>query len=620
MVKWTFAFRSVLALVVSACIALICMGASVRGGALGSGNPAVVIPASADIYMEIDRGGTQGPALTALWQAYQSHPGTAAALAPLRSALGMGSTLPANTLLTSWGDRAAIALWMPADPKAQPDVAIVAQLKPSSIMNGANPLAGLATLTAATTYQGVTIFHVQFKDGTAGYGCVVDGDGVLTPDLATMERVVDTATFHAPSLVTNADFATTTAQLPVARALTVYVSAHALASAAQLPTTSGVTPSQLKAQLALLQHPHALAMVAAPNGLEFVSSVITVPGATVSVTPNEGAGIVGANAVLYSSMDNLAGSLLAPGVVPANAWAQLQQQTGIDVRRDVLSWMTGESVVDVNSGVSPFVGAVLLASQQGNGSSGGFFPSGLGPNLPGSLELAWNVADPASVQQSLDRVTAALTRAAKSSTPLFTTTTLPDGTVAHTLAGLPSLGYAFHGHWLILSSNLETDLAASSAPLSADPAYTAALASVPGAGPLTGVSYIDVSRLLRVVDKWIAYTSKLGSKTTKGANPTHMAPLTRHSLKTLSMPLRGITGAVREAGRQAGAYGARITRLVGTEGIARLVHTHGNLLSSAGNTWQQVEPLIAPVRSIVSATRQVGASGQQAYIFITIKP
>src|SRR5690242_7912295 len=122
--KWTCAFRSILALVVSACIALVCMGASVRGGALGTGNPAVVISASADIYMEIDRGGTQGSALTALWQAYQSHPGTAAALAPLRSALGMGSTLPANTLLTSWGDRAAIALWMPADPKAQPNVAI----------------------------------------------------------------------------------------------------------------------------------------------------------------------------------------------------------------------------------------------------------------------------------------------------------------------------------------------------------------------------------------------------------------------------------------------------------------------------------------------------------------
>lgn len=620
MVKWTFAFRSVLTLGVSACIVLVCMGASVRGGAFGQAGPAAVIPASADLYVEINRGGTQGTALQSLWQAYQSHAGTAAALAPLRSAIGSGSMAQATTLLSTWGDRAGVAMWMPSDPKGQPGIAIVAQLKPSSFMNGANPLGGLATLTPATTYQGVQIFHVQFKDGTTGYGTVVSGNGVLTPDLATIERVVDTATFHAPSLLTSADFATTTAALPLMRAATVYIGARFYASVARIAMAGGATPPRIQAQSALLQHPYALAMVAAPNGLELVSSVVSIPGATVATTPNEGAGIVGNNAILYSSMSNLAATLLAPGVVPASAWQQAQQQTGIDVRNDLLSWMTGESVVDVNTGVSPAVGAVLLAAQQSSGSNGGGILTGPLPNLPGSLEMAWNVADPAAVQRSLDRVGAALTRATKSSTPLLTTTTLPDGTVAHTVAGLTSLGYAFRGHWLILSTNLGTDIAAPATPLAMDPSYTAALASVPGSGALTGVSYMDISRLLRVVDKWIAYTSKLGSgKTGQGAHPTRLTADTRHSISTLSRPLRGAETAVRQAGQQAGAVGARIARL-GTAGITRLVHTHRNLLSQVDNTWQQIEPLIAPVRSIISVSRQVGTNGQQAYIFITVQP
>ena len=39
------------------------------------------------------------------------------------------------------------------------------------------------------------------------------------------------------------------------------------------------------------------------------------------------------------------------------------------------------------------------------------------------------------------------------------------------------------------------------------------------------------------------------------------------------------------------------------------------------STWrQQIEPLIAPLRSIVAVARQVGASGEQGQTFMTIKP
>jgi hypothetical protein len=136
--------------------------------------------------------------------------------------------------------------------------------------------------------------------------------------------------------------------------------------------------------------------------------------------------------------------------------------------------------------------------------------------------------------------------------------TLPDGSTAYGIRGLPGVSYTVRGHWLLLSTSLRADLSAARVPLAADPSYRAALARVPGAGPLVSVEYINVTRMLAVVDAWLAFV--------KSRQSTAVAP------GTLS-------------------------------------------------TWrQQIAPLIAPLHSIVAVGRRVGASGEQGQTFIAIRP
>src|SRR5205085_1683440 len=78
------------------------------------------------------------------------------------------------------------------------------------------------------------------------------------------------------------------------------------------------------------------AVVAAPDGLSIVSSVQHVSPGLLHLSPNAGASVVGSNALLYASVDDLAAMLASPGVLPANALTRLQVQSGIAVQRDIL--------------------------------------------------------------------------------------------------------------------------------------------------------------------------------------------------------------------------------------------------------------------------------------------
>ena len=294
MLKRAFLVSTLVALAVSGSTA-VSLAASRHGGGFGFGAaPESVIPASADLYVGLNLGGAQGAALSQLWAAYQTHPGTAAALAHLQTALGRTSLLRASRLLSSFGTRAGIAIWTPgatggaaplrtagpaaplrvAGPAAQPRVAIVAQLRGATFLSGTGPLAGLASFSPIASYMGTTVYRVMFKDGGTAYGEIVAGDGVLTTDLDTAERVVDAATFHMPALATSAGFATATAQLPQPRALTFYVTPRFFRRLSRAAWgANGALPGQAPMFPGALQQPYAAAVVAAPGGLSIVSSV-----------------------------------------------------------------------------------------------------------------------------------------------------------------------------------------------------------------------------------------------------------------------------------------------------------------------------------------------------------
>jgi hypothetical protein len=403
--------------------------------------------------------------------------------------------------------------------------------------------------------MGTTVYRVMFKGGGTAYGEIVAGDGVLTTDLGTAERVVDAATFHMPALATSAGFVTATAQLPQPRALTFYVTPHFFRRMEQAGRAIGGALSGQPPGLArTVQQPYAVAVVAALDGLSIVSSVQHVPPGLLHLTPNEGASVVSSNALLYASVDDLAAMLAYPGVLPANALTQLQVQSGIAVQRDILPLIRHEVVVDVNDEVSD----VLLAARVASAGSARTVPA-----LPGSIELVTWVDEPRAAEHSVARLVAAISRLARQQGqgapvgPPVIKMRLPDGSTAYGIRALPGVSYTVRGHWLLLSTSLRADLSAARVPLAADPAYQAALARVAGPGPLVNVEYINDTRLLAVVDAWLAFVK--------------------------SRPSMG-------------------------------------LAPGTFSTWrQQIEPLIAPLHSIVAVARRVGASGEQGQTFITIK-
>jgi hypothetical protein len=175
--------------------------------------------------------------------------------------------------------------------------------------------------------------------------------------------------------------------------------------------------------------------------------------------------------------------------------------------------------------------------------------------LPGgSGLLALHVPDAQAAQASLARLIDALNRQTAGSIR-FVRTTLADGSTAYTPFGLDSIGYRFKGNWLIISPNLSGDVAASAHPLATDPAYQAALAQVTAPGALTGVTYADLRRTLGLADKWIAYAQQVAPQTVSALNGQN--GWTWREVEALIAPVRSITsashrGATGQSGRRSG--------------------------------------------------------------------
>ena len=528
------------------------LGAGLRGGFYGAAAPINLVPASADVYVELNRAGTLGDNLAALVRTYQAHPGTAAALARLRASIGPAALQQFNTLLTAAPARVGVFATIPTNSSTQPQVAVIAQLKPASFMNGGNPLSGLATFSPSTSYRGTSIYRVTFAGGLGGgYGAIVSGDGVIAGDVASVQSVIDAATFHAPSLATDPDFNTTLAQIPALRTMTVYVGRRFLTGRERTALQQAGSAGGMAARAAarVFERSYAVGVTAYPNGISVVSSALprTSPLFT---TPNNGANIVGNTAIAYVSLANLAELLRASGVLSAGTLTQAQAQTGINIAGDVLPLISREVVVDINDETSPLLTTVLVAS----GSSGGASSLGSVPELPGSLELATEVADQASAQRSVDRIVASLTKAAGGSAAsgsLFQKTTLPDGSTGYVVTVLPSLGYTFRqtgGHtFLVISSNLPEDVRASATPLSADADYKTALANVAGPGALVSINYTNISRLLGLVDRVLDY-----ARTQKAVSASDLATY-RQDAEPLIAPFRSMVTVSR-------AYGAQDTQ------------------------------------------------------------
>jgi len=517
MFKLKLALSVVVAAMIIGASTAVTMAANLRGGTLAAMTPAAVLPASTDVYFEVNRFGQQGINLTTLADVYKAHPGTAAALGRLETALGPTAVGIFNTLLTAFSYHVAIAAFIPSPSSgAIPGVAVVAQLKQSTLNTpGANPLNGLATFTPlGSSYMGLPLYRATLAGGALSvYAAIVQGDGVLASDLSTLKRIIDSATGHTASLATDQDFMNTTAQVPAQRAFTIYTSRHLARLLYQnmLPNMSsvsaggmmGTATSMAMAELKrLLDRPYAIGVVARPNGFAVDTSYIPVSSSQLTTTPNNGASAVGNTAILYESLDNLAGLLTASGALTPQTVGQLNSQLGIDFNRDVLSLFRGELVLDVNDETSPTLQRLLLAGGLGAAM----------PNLPGSVEIATEVQDPAAAQQSINRLVSALLRSSGSAlaTSPFIRTTLSDGSVAYTVTGLPDVGYTFRGRFLIFSAALSRDIRALQVPLSSDADYVNALTHVYEAAPLVSVQYVNLARLYAVVDRYLNFASANG--------------------------------------------------------------------------------------------------------------
>ncbi len=564
--------RALLAACLVACTALASMADGLAAGLRGGGGfgaaPAFLVPASADLYLELNTGLGQGAAFQQMWKAYLSHPGTAAAVRRLimgPNGMNLGGGMPqVRSLLSFAGPRLGIALWVTAKPNAKggatssvSDISIVAQLKPAALLNNASgPQSVLGTFTPVGSYRGVTMFKIG-SDGTA-YGAILSGDGVVANSLDGVRRAIDAGTFSVPNLSGDATFVQTTASLPAVRLLTLYMTPKFLAGGLGVSQSAGLgmVPAGSLAKAKAMLRPMAYAVVAAPDGLEMISSAISSPMA-MSATPNQGAGIVGNSAVLYLSVNDLAAALMGSGVVDPKLLQQLQAQTGLSFQQDIAPLLSHEVVIDINDEVSP----ILTQITQSSSGSG----AGTVPVLPGSLELATWVDSPDVAQRAMTHLIAAILRAAQSGQSggmtgfALVQRTLPDGSIAYTVPGLPSAGYTIRGHWLILSSNLEGDITAAKVSLAADAEYQAALGHVSNGGALAGVSYLNLGRLWKMVGAWLRFSDLLS----------------------------------RSQGQKSQATGVA--------------------------AWKQVGPLLAPLRNAIGVTRIIAPGTYQAVSFITVK-
>ncbi len=592
-IKTTLALSSVVAATIISTGSVVSLAADLHGGTLSSASPAYILPASTALYVELNRAGTQGAALTAISNVYAAHAGTGAAIARVRAALGPAGRQVVDTLLNGFSGHVALAVFAP--DIAHGHVAVVAQLKDNAVTGGGNPLQGLATFTPASTYRGVQTYTVALglsgttsatvhetaslgasgtarktfalinsrrrnsyspgasSQGAAVYGAVVRGDGVLTDDAATLHSVIDAATANAPVLANDADFVNTTAQVQPQRVFTVYTSRRlarllyaqiqrqAASSAAGVGVANSSTTAMALATLkTYIDRPYALGVAATANGVTVDTS--SIPASRITLTPNGAASVVGNRAILYTSSDGLAGMLQRMSTLSPALLAQVKSQTGIDIVRDVYPLISGEIALDVNDETSPIL---QLAARNAKTA------------LPGSIELVSQVSSPAAAQAAITRIVAALQARGTSLGVGFAQTPLADGSTGYTIPGLPGLGYTFHGNYLIISTALNSDVQGYTTPLSTDPTYTGTLARVDGSGSPVSVQYVNSARLLSLVDKYVAYADTLNSSSSG-------------------------SGAVSSA-------------------------------------WRQVEPLLAPFNSTATIVRQVGAGEEQVSSFVAIK-
>lgn len=491
-----------------------------------------ILPATTAVYLDYNHSGGQQAALNHLVALYKAHPGTSTALAALQGMVGKGASPltksclndlgKPNSLLSAIGADAGLAVLLNAKGSTG-DAAIVAQIKITTILanGGGVQFKDLGKTTPVASYKGTSIYRFSFsgKCGagsgtTSGYISVFAGDLVYAGKLDTIHKMIDVSK-GAASLSGNGDYAKTVAQLPSSRLVTVYVAKNVTSLLQQALNKQLATPGLSSSARQTLQglpnvnRPYAFDVALLGNGMTIDTSAI--PGAMSETTPNAGATIAGSNSILYASSYNLARTLRTVlKLVPAKQIASFQGATGVNLDRDVFSWMSGEYFLNLNSATTPLVSA--FNSSLAAGVSGGSTPKKLPAPPPGALELGWHVANAASTQASLDRIGKAVGKAlTHSSAPFFSAAKGPGGTTLHLIASLPGIGYAFRGNWLIFSSNIQGDAAPSGALTSAAD-YHAAIAHLGGAKP-TAVFFMSTRRLLSLIDTYVAYIHTVSPKT-----------------------------------------------------------------------------------------------------------
>jgi len=483
-----------------------------------------ILPATTAVYLDYNHSGSQQAALNHLIASYKAHPGTSAAVASFQTAIAKStSTLgqsclnnqsKPNSLLSAIGDDIALAVFLNADGSTR-DAAVMAQIKITTILanGGGAQFKDLGKTVPVASYKGTAIYHLVLKGacGTTGstskgFASIFAGDLVYAGKLDTVHKMIDVSK-GAPSLTNSGDYVRTVAQLPSSRFLTVYTgkSLGAILQRALHKQTAGLgangTTRGFLQGLPNLDRAYALDVALLGDGMTVDTSAI--PGVSGEVTPNDGATIASSNSILYASTYDLARTLRAVlKLVPANQIASLESASGLSLDRDLLSWMNGEFFFNLNSSTTPLVSAfnANIAAALGGGSRAHAIPA----PPPGALELGWHVSNVAATQASLGRIVAALGKGVThSSTPFFVTTKGPGGTTLHVASSLPGVGYTFRGNWLVFSSNVRGDAAPSRALTSAAD-YRAAAAHLGNVKP-TGVFFMSTSRLLGLIDTYIAY-------------------------------------------------------------------------------------------------------------------
>jgi hypothetical protein len=330
---------------------------------------------------------------------------------------------------------------------------------------------------------------------------VIGNDAVVGTTLVAIKQAVDAYT-GAGSLSKSANFAKTVGKLPKDRFFTTYVNVSNTA-ASSVGSITGTNSACKPTSTAPGTFSVGFSMSAQPDGVLLSTSPVYTTG---SLAANTAFKATANGAVeLFPSATLGFASLGDPGAVIAQVVKTLSQSgslstldcgasdplkaftkaTGLDLNKDILSWMQG----DLSVAVLP-VGSAAAYKDKGD------------PLAYTSVVVALKVKNQALAEAKLPKIVAALNaHSTKAERVKVIVVKGPGGVPMHVAAKSPTgLGYAFYKGYLLLASSLPADLAVVQKGGGVAVPLNAALKHF-GSGPFSGAVYLDLTSLRALIEK-----------------------------------------------------------------------------------------------------------------------